>query len=403
MIQSLVVFGQLSNNNMKRVATLVLSPLLIVGLILGTSFSAIPAPLLAATETVVTGASGQPVNAQAAAYRQGINTDKGTKQSNGAANVAGKAVACSAGQILANLLTSAISKGVSTLTNKVGSQAKAAQKVPVNPDGTAIERAISLHSSATVGGTDPSGFALIVPGWDSIAWCIINSIIEYLVDSTIAWAQNGFNGNPAFVTNPEAFFQGIADQEAGAFLQEIGSKAAGGLNVCKPFQAQIVINLSRSFGNSGGEKGLSCSLSTIKNNYQGFVNGNFNNGGWAGWFELTQNDANNFYGATIKANSILDNRVAIKNNTATLELGWNKGFLSFKHCGDKTDPANPKDCVTDTPGTLIQSSLEKSLNLPKDRLVLAQKFDQLVTVLVDQLIQVALNKVLTSNSTQKTQ
>lgn len=388
---------------MKRILQNSLSSALILGMVIGSGFSAFASPAYAATETL-TGTQDQPINAQAQAYRQGVDQGKGTQQSGQIANLAGKGIACSAGQILANLITSAVSSGIQSLTKKgVVTAVGQLKNVPVDQSNTKPAQDISdvndatrLSTNAKSGALDPSGSVLIMPSWDSIAWCIINTIIEYLIDSTIAWANTGFNGNPAFITNPEAFFQGLADQEAGAFIQEVAKGT--GINVCQPFRVQISLGLAQAYGNSSGGRRSSCTIQSIVKNYDGFVNGNFNQGGWEGWFAMTQSDPNNRFGAYQIANDEMYARISARNNTANLELGWNKGFLSFKHCADKTDPKNPKDCQTDTPGTLIQSSLEKSLNLPKDRLIVAQKFDQLVTTLVNSLIKVALDKVLTSNS-----
>ena len=387
---------------MKRILQTALSSALIIGIVIGSGFSAFVTPALAATETLTKGPDGQPVNAQSQAYVQGISDGKGTQQSGQAANLAGKGLACSAGQILANLITSAVSSGAQHLVKKGVTEVKSiATTVPTNIEQTPTAIAISdtndatrLHTNAQSGGLDPSGTVLITPSWDSIAWCIINTIIEYLIDSTIAWANTGFNGNPAFITNPGQFFQGLADQEAGAFIQEIAQNKLG-INVCQPFRVQISLGLAESYGGGSGGHRLSCTIESIVKNYDGFVNGNFNQGGWEGWFAMTQSDPNNWIGAHQIANDQMYARIGARNNTATLELGWNKGFLSFQHCDD---PKNSATCQINTPGTLIQSSLEKSLNLPKDRLVVAQKFDQLVTTLVNSLIKVALDKVLTSNS-----
>lgn len=331
-----------------------------------------------------------PVNAQAAAYSNGITTGQGVAASNQAANVAAKGGACVAGTILANILSSVIS----LLINKGVGYAQDLLSVPTHSAGHTADNQdldTSSHSGVSIFGI------LVLPSWDSVAWCIVNEIISYLIDATIQWAQTGFNGNPAYITNPSAFFKGIADQEAGNFIQGIVKNAIPGLNVCQPFRVQIALNLSSAYGNN--LRSGSCSIQSIVKNYQGFVNGsNFSkNGSWPGWFALTQNNANNIYGSYIDLGADLQARLSVKNNTAQLELGWNKGFLSVKHCDKKNadGTADPNSCRTDTPGTLIQSSLEKSLNLPKDRLVFAQKFDQLVTVLVNSLIKVALDKILT--------
>ncbi|MES3005663.1 MAG: hypothetical protein V4664_01805 [Patescibacteria group bacterium] len=376
---------------MKQSFKRIISFLLMVGILIGGSFSMAPTPAIAATETLVKDANGNVVNAQAATYRGDIEAGKGSATSNSAANTAGGAVACAAGQILGNLLTSSIS---SALTGQVTQKATGAveQLVPVDPKGQHLVNS-NLQTNAQTG-TAVFG-VLVSPSWDSIAWCLINSIIEYLIDATIEWAKTGFNGNPAFVDNPEQFFQSIADQEAGAFIQQIASGA--GIDVCQPFRAQIAIGLATAYGVNEGKK-LNCSLSTIANNATnaaGFTDGEFN---YSDFFTVSQYQQNNFRGNYILGNEELGARVVAKNNTAQLELGWGSGFLNFKHCEETGNVSNPKTCITDTPGTIVQSSLEKSLGIPKDRLVIAQKFDQLVTVLINSLIKVALDEVLASDS-----
>lgn len=324
---------------------------------------------------------------QASTYRQGIEAGQGTAQSGSVADAAGNAIGCSAGQILSNILTSAISSAISGVTDSAVSTV-ANTSVPTNETGKVKENS-NLATKASVGF---STFGVLLgTSWDSIAWCIINAIISYIADATIAWANSGFNGNPAFVDNPEKFFSDLADQEAGKFIQDL-VKGTTGVNVCQPFKVQIAINLAKSYSSKGQRQ--SCSIDQIVKNYDSFVNSNFKEGGWNGWLSLTQNEQNNKYGAYLVNNDLLYGQIALKNNTAQVELGWNKGFLSFNRCEDKNDP---KSCKTTTPGTLIQSSLEKTLNIPKDRLVIAQKFDQVVTVLINQLIKVALDKALESS------
>jgi hypothetical protein len=366
---------------------------LILSIIIGSGFAAAPKIALSATETVGITSTNQTENAQARAYTQGIDQNRSINSSGAAANIAGGALACSAGQILGQLLTSAISSGINALLGSTGVSTTGAPRVPITADGTQLEAQSRTGTAASTGTLDPTGFTITQPSWDSIAWCVINTIIEYLIDATIEWAKTGFNGNPAFIDNPEQFFTSLADQEAGAFIQELVSGVAkGGINVCQPFRVQIGINLARAYGTNGGGRRLSCSLDRIAGNFESFVNNNFQDENfYQDWFTVTQNDSNNFNGSYILGSDELYARVAARNNTAQLELGWNNGFLNFKHCEDKT---RPESCVTDTPGTLVQSSLEKSLGIPKDRLVLAQKFDQLVTVLVNSLIKVALNEVL---------
>lgn len=370
---------------MKRFFNRTISSILIVSVLTGSCFFA--TPVLAQNNANVS-ASGQAQNEQATGYRYGIDPNA-TNYADAAGNVAGGAVACAAGQILGQLLTSTISSGITGLLGSAGISTTGTPRVPVDYTGTPAEQQSRARTSATTGSLDPTGFTLIQPSWDSIAWCVINSIIEYIIDATIQWAKTGFNGNPAFIDNPEQFFESIADQEAGAFIQEI-VRGTTGINVCEPFRVQIGINLANAYGQKN--KRLSCSLDRIQGNFENFASGDFiGQGGWDTWYGMTQVNANNPIGAYAESDSLLRARLAVQDNTAKLELGWNNGFLNFKKCEDRTDP---KTCVTSTPGTLLQSSLEKSLGIPKDRLVLAQKFDQLVTVLINSLIKVALNEVL---------
>ncbi|MFK5283207.1 hypothetical protein ACI3PL_26910, partial [Lacticaseibacillus paracasei] len=55
-----------------------------------------------------------------------------------------------------------------------------------------------LDTHARTGVPGPFGIYINV-SWDSIAWCVINAMIEYIANATIAWANSGFNGNPAFL------------------------------------------------------------------------------------------------------------------------------------------------------------------------------------------------------------
>lgn len=324
------------------------------------------------------------VDAQAEAYTNGAGTPAGNT------NAITSVVTCTASGLLSNLLSSAISSAISTVTDKLSSII--GMLVPIDLQGPARGTQKTQESAHTGLSIDTQwGSFLTGVSWDGVAYCIINEMISYIADSTIQWANNGFKGNPAFVANPEAFFKSIADAEAGKFIQGIAYNTTG-INICQPFRAQVALNLSNSYGSNYGNR-AQCTLTQATKNINNFMNGTPGSFTWGAWYAYTQNPANNPTGATILAQDELQRRLSVKNNVATLELGWNKGFLNFKKC---SDPKDTNTCKTYTPGTLIQSSLEKSLGLPKDRLVLAQKFDQVVQAVVNNLIKVALNQVLSS-------
>lgn len=321
-------------------------------------------------------------------------------------------VGCSAGQILANIISSAVSSALTSALGVATDVVAGIVNVPVAESGQALLNS-KTQSSAQVG-TTVGAFGmgvLTLPSWDSIAYCVVNAMIEYVANSTIAWIQGGFEGNPSFVNNPEQFFKDLANVEASAFLQELAYGTLG-LNICEPFRAQIVLTIARNHvGNQqgyGGQGGYSqggfggggnigyggCTLDDIKGNLEGFLGGNFESGGWDSWFQISQIDSNNPYSTYFNLQAQLDGAVNKKKTLAQQELNWGQGFLSFRKCDEKTPKEKQSDCPITSPGIVIQSQLEKTLGLAKDRLVLAEKFDQVITAVVNELINTALDKVL---------
>ena len=87
-------------------------------------------------------------------------------------------------------------------------------------------------------------FGVTVPGLtlDLIVITIVKQLLQDVLDSTVDWINSGFEGNPAFVTDPEQFFTDIADGIAGEFI------AGSDLNfLCSPFQSQIRLSLQRNY------------------------------------------------------------------------------------------------------------------------------------------------------------
>lgn len=395
-------------------------------------------------------------------------TATGSSTTNSQGGTALSAASCIGSQLLGKLLASTISSAIGSITNLVTDTflgvAGAIISVPTNELGSVkydtkrAKEQIQLSNSASVGTSVGFGGinALVGVSWDSIAYCIVNSMIDYIARSTIQWAQSGFKGNPSFIQNPGQFFKQLADTEASTFLQSLAYGTIG-QNICQPFRAQLVLNIARNYtGGAGGPTQVTgggpsngyttggfngatlpsarvgtsnqnpgnlgttrpttigangaggntlaaksanstyggCSLDQINANLKGFLKGNFSQGGWNSWLQLTQVQSNNPYSTYINLSGQLQGAVQQKKDLASVELNWGRGFLSFRKCDEKTAVKDQSKCPITTPGNLIQGQLEKTLGIPKDRLVLAQKFDQVIAVIVDQLISTALNKML---------
>lgn len=291
--------------------------------------------------------------------------------------------------------------------------AAGANEVPTNDAKTRVSTELTLQATGAIAQKEkslstPAGSGGIAsgisknlfpaPSLDALAFCIGNELIHYITQSTIQWINSGFQGKPVFIENSDAFFNQMADREAGNFIQELMS--GSGINVCQPFRVQLAVDSIRSHTNNY-QRMSQCSLSTIKNNYQGFMQ-NYNQGGLPGWFELIQ-DQNNIYGAKYQFQAEMSRRQNQRQNTLTRELNWSKGYKSFKYCEDakykradgSCDPAHEK---TGTPGAMIENTVNQRINSPQKRLEIADEFDELVSALVNALIKTAINEVLSIGS-----
>ena len=160
-------------------------------------------------------------------------------------------------------------------------------------------------------------------GLDFIARTVAQQAIQKLTAQTVNWINSGFKGNPAYVTDPGQFFLDIGDREASRFLS-----TAGMSNLCSPFQAKVRLALVKNYlAETGGN--YSCTLSRVKNNYEQFVN-DFSQGGWDGWFEVTQNANNNPYGSYLSAQNSLYEQLASEQERYKDQLEWGQGFLSYE-------------------------------------------------------------------------
>ncbi|MBX4206382.1 hypothetical protein KW784_01185, partial [Candidatus Parcubacteria bacterium] len=226
---------------------------------------------------------------------------------------------------------------------------------------------------------------------DSFAMVLAQKFIDRIVSSTVKWAQSGFDGNPAYATDPGQYFTGIADGVAGDFIK--GSDL--GL-LCSPFQANIRLSLTQQYYEP---KPFQCTLTGVVGNIEKFYN-DFSQGGWDAWFSMTQTPTNNPYGAYLAAKIELDSRIAQKVGLQQQQLNWNQGFLSFKQC-DGTElpdidpmtgkPTGKKTCIGTekvvTPGATIKGQLDKVLPSGLDKLVTAQHLDQLISAFAAGLLQ----------------
>lgn len=204
---------------------------------------------------------------------------------------------------------------------------------------------------------------------DAIAWAAAKIIIQNMLQSIVLWAQNGFNGGPSFVQDPEGFLRDVGDQTAGLVIQDIAPF------LCEPFRLSLEANLSLSYSLPVFDK-IDCTLTDVIGNIDGFLNGDFSQGGWDGWFSMTQNKRNNPYGAFLLAQSELNVQVAKKQGTELKFLDWGQGFFSFRD----------SDGLVKTPGNIIENQLNHSLGSGTRSLEIADEIDEVIGAVIAGLV-----------------
>jgi len=232
----------------------------------------------------------------------------------------------------------------------------------------------------------------------SLGWAIANTLIAQMGNNIINWINSGFQGDPLFVSDPEQFLLGIANDASGQFIKKYNLSA-----VCDPYKPQILIALAqtRNFDTSS-----ECTLLDAVDNIDAFLD-DFSRGGWEGWVRLTQNPQNNIYGSYLIAvdeqNRLIRQAVGLSQS----ELNQNQGFFSLRKCkkgaralvddsgeGEGYTPEEVADSEAErdstglncakseqevvTPGQAIIGSLNDSLGAPLNRLGNAKEITEVV-------------------------
>ena len=250
---------------------------------------------------------------------------------------------------------------------------------------TTISAIANKASAAFNAITSSATNALVVKEYtlDTIAWALVNKVLESMIQSTTDWINSGFNGKPAFVQDMQGFVLDVADKYALGFIY------GGNLNaLCSPFKLNVQIALEISYANTR-EYYAGCRLTDAITNLDGFLNGDFaGGGGWGAWYDITLNPEMNPTGALFLAEGALNAGVSNARTGALFEINLGQGFLSKKdpNCDESLGP-----CPIITPGQTIQQTLQTSLDIPANRLTIADELDEMIGALLSQLANQALS------------
>jgi hypothetical protein len=294
---------------------------------------------------------------------------------------------------------------------------RAAHAIPVivvGGNGTIQETITAAAAPVTANATvltQIKGYVL-----DPLAHALAQMVLQQITASVVNWINGtGSGGSPLFAQNLGLYLRATADVQALAFISEITAQSNS------PFASAVASSLRVNYLQSSSAAGFwsanQCTLYQVSPNINGYVAGDFSQGGWGAWFALTTQPQNNPYNLYYRSQAELAARTAAAQGQASTQLGYSNGFFSW--CGGPA-PASvpnpsvpgvtgtsgsdaaaaaaaaaiPGGCVksdgtlgtTQTPGSVIYSSLSKVTGSGIDSLVSVQDFNQMVSAIMSALI-----------------
>ena len=255
----------------------------------------------------------------------------------------------------------------------------------VTDQATGVEEPTGGTTTVCVpaGGTSAGGGSISL---DGLAWKIAKMYLHELSRQVVNWIRTGGQNGPLFVRNWEDFLLAAADQAGGQFLEELKLT-----QLCQPFGNRLRVILGSS-GRRPYYERARCTISDVLKNVQNFY-GDFSQGGWARWFEITQIPQNNFYGAYYM--SLEEKLIA---ESSAVEAARNEGlasqgFLGTRKCEPQHffDPDTEEDhivgerCFLQTPGKAIEAQLAAVFGAEINQLNLADEMDEVLNAALDQM------------------
>ena len=269
--------------------------------------------------------------------------------------------------------------------------------------GCAVGALVQAAVSALLGGNEVPvkdwGAFLKETVYDCAAWVFANILLEQMTSDVVQYANTGFDGNPAYVDDPNKLYEDAANEVTGLFIDELGLDF-----LCSPFELDIRLAIA-SGANRNYRNRATCTLSDVVENMEDFIDGDFSQGGWKGWFELTQKPQNNPYGAYFEAQNELGSRIATRIEKERSFLEYGQGFRTNEECIRYEELDGPPDPNADpsalqgrclewqvaTPGATIKDRLSESLGSPQRRAEMADEVSEIIGALFAQLVTEALS------------
>ena len=236
----------------------------------------------------------------------------------------------------------------------------------------------------------------------SIGRLIAKMLLQKLTMSTVDWINNGFDGSPSFIQDPEKFFNNIAKTEILQFdaeIKNINPYSKDWLkNQALAYKTKFADNARYSLNELIQQTNPDYSATTFQTD--------FSLGGWDAWTAMTQIPANNPLGAKLMFDNEMQKRLAgtsqsVAQNTRDALQAAN-GFLGDQRCSSDpniTQQENTRALEGDkkarrctgvfeyvTPGKLISEAATTAINYQNNALLNVQDLNDAVASIVDALL-----------------
>jgi len=218
---------------------------------------------------------------------------------------------------------------------------------------------------------------------DAIAWSVAKFLLTTITFSVIDWINHGFNGSPAFISNPVGFLGDVAEEVSGIFIQELG------LTQLCSLSWRRLITISLTLPNPYWKRSQ-CTISDVVGNIDEFFEDSAK-AGWDGWLEVTINSQNNPYGLYNLSSAELESRQQAKKKEEENKLTWGQGFHSIVEKTNECAREVNGTCIEYkydivTPGKWINTQLSETTSSNIRTIEQADELQELIPALVSQLI-----------------
>lgn len=217
---------------------------------------------------------------------------------------------------------------------------------------------------------------------DGMVWMLKNVVIQQLTQDILTWIEGGFDGSPAFISNPEEWLDRVNEEVTFYAITRAGLWDL----VCEPFRISVQLAMLADYSTRRGG-GRMCDMDEVLggSSFDVFVkSGQFNagpGGGFSSMFKVI--NKNNPIDTYMNASDEIALRAQQKINSERSLLAYGNGYLSMR-CDTDNDGAPDSVC---TPGTFVANQVDDWTGGQLAQLEAADEFAEIVNALLAALVK----------------